>query len=392
MRFTTSLAEPVVVLLTNSPAKSQKLFSKLFSAKPLPLESHKKFGNDKLSQTFKSHSASSMDGEGCIFHFLSLRDTKENVSISTHHLSLLSILDIEEKCANSNTSIQHARDLLATRIEKSTSSFILRLKLMFFNLIDRTITAEDLLGMNDVQVERKSITMEGQSSFTKNESENTTCAKNLLNPKYLKEIVLPYDPDHSSMMARLETLNCSVIKPGLYKFGNLAIRPLPICSIDINLSPPTLVFRCQSLDQIEKDLCTDNNLDSGLLIKLHKVGRNSTNQGQLLIGSNAFDGNLELRYCETASYSSFFAEAQASLMASSLEDLQNVNVLLEGGQVKNTDSKIMDKQDQHTSKLDTMNGLGDCWKEFRVNIQRPRGFLKGSKYKRVAKAPDIPFE
>ena len=79
-------------------------------------------------------------------------------------------------------------------------------------------------------------------------------------------------------------------------------------------------------------------------------------------------------------------------MASSLEDLQNVNVLLEGGQVKNTVSKTTGKELQRASKLDAMNGLGDCWKEFRVNIQRPRGFLKGTKYKRVAKAPDIPFE
>lgn len=379
MRFTKSLAEPVVVFLTNNAETSQKLFSKLFSAKPL-LESIR---NDKLSQTFKSHS--SIDGEGCIFHFLSLRDKQKDVS-SNHHISLLSVVDIEEKSDNSN-ALQYARDLLATRIEKGTNPFLLRLKLMYFNAMNRTFTAKDLLGTNDVQIERKTMVQEGQSSLTNNDSEKTSRVSH----EYLREIVLPYDPDHSSVISRLEDLNCSMIKPGLYKLGTFAIRPLPICSIDLELSPPTLVFHCPSLDQVEKDWNKEKDLDSELRIKLYKVGRNSSNQGQLLIGSNALDGSLELRYCQSTEFSCFFAEAQSSLMASSLEDLQNVNVLLEGGQVKNTPNTTS-KEMENISKLDAMNGLGDCWKEFRVNIQSPRGFLKGSKYKRVAKAPDIPFE
>ena len=295
MRFTKSLAEPVVVLLTNNPEKSQKLFCKLFGTKSLLVESNRNFVNDKLSQALKSHHASSIDDKGCIFHFLSTCDKPKDTSLN-HELSLLSIFDVEEKSANSMNSLQHARDFLATRIEKGTNSFLLRLKLMYFNAMGRTLTVEDLFGTNDVLIERMTMVKRGQSSSAKDESYNTSDVQNTMNPKHLREVVLPYDPDHSSLMPRLENLSCSLIRTGLYKFGNyLAIRPLPICSIDLNLSPPTLVFHCQSFDQVEKELHKEKELDSESPIKLHKVGRNSTNQGQLLIGSNALQHNFAER-------------------------------------------------------------------------------------------------
>jgi len=44
-----------------------------------------------------------------------------------------------------------------------------------------------------------------------------------------------------------------------------------------------------------------------------------------------------------------------------------------------------------------MNGLGDCWVEFRANLKKPSGFFtRNTKSNRqshkVAKAPDIPYE
>eukprot|EP00558_Chaetoceros_sp_UNC1202_P001977 CAMPEP_0197258448 /NCGR_PEP_ID=MMETSP1429-20130617/82104_1 /TAXON_ID=49237 /ORGANISM="Chaetoceros sp., Strain UNC1202" /LENGTH=61 /DNA_ID=CAMNT_0042722557 /DNA_START=38 /DNA_END=223 /DNA_ORIENTATION=+ len=61
-----------------------------------------------------------------------------------------------------------------------------------------------------------------------------------------------------------------------------------------------------------------------------------------------------------------------------------------------------------------MNGLGDCWVEFRANVKRPLGFMKkrlnanmsmnnsqmnsrvrsgnDDRIQRVAKAPNLPYE
>ncbi len=135
---------------------------------------------------------------------------------------------------------------------------------------------------------------------------------------------------------------------------------------------------------------------------------------------------LDLRYCQQTTISTSFAEAQDSLMAGSLDDLQHVNVMVEGGggNKKNesqsqsysyssnasstsngtSGSTNTTSNSTRSAKVDSMNGLGDCWVEFRANMKHPLGFLHGmrrrqkgqrgvgSSTKRVAKAPDIPYE
>jgi hypothetical protein len=87
-------------------------------------------------------------------------------------------------------------------------------------------------------------------------------------------------------------------------------------------------------------------------------------------------------------------------MAGSLDDLQNANVMVEGGNTRSlNDVEITvssSKAIASKKKVDVMNGLGDCWVEFRANIKRPQGFFdKKARTKtmnRIAKAPDLPYE
>ena len=76
------------------------------------------------------------------------------------------------------------------------------------------------------------------------------------------------------------------------------------------------------------------------MIALSKVGFNGyQSNGQLRIeeyrnyhptSKPSSSSSFEFRYCNAKELSSSFAEAQESLMAGSLDDLQNVNVLVEG--------------------------------------------------------------
>jgi hypothetical protein len=93
---------------------------------------------------------------------------------------------------------------------------------------------------------------------------------------------------------------------------------------------------------------------------------------------------LDIRLTESTACISSFSEAQEALLAGSLDELQNVNVLMEGG-------------NETKAYQETMNGLGDCWVEFRANLKKPSGFFtRNTKSNRqshkVAKAPDIPYE
>jgi hypothetical protein len=110
-----------------------------------------------------------------------------------------------------------------------------------------------------------------------------------------------------------------------------------------------------------------------------------------MVGHYDFQG-IDLRYCQSKELSSMFPEAQESLMAGSLDDLQNVNVMVKGGNAQISDNKAISS---HT-RVDSMNGLGDCWVEFRANLKRPMGYFEGKSRRkpaqRTVKAPDLPYE
>ena len=324
---------------------------------------------------------------------------------------------------------------------------------------------------------------------------------------HLREIVIPFFdedmcPTHNKTLSQtLSQSNLSRPKIGLYqwpssssssssssyesnnniKYDNkngIILRPLPIAATDLTSSPPTFVFQCDDLEVVEENILykytNDNHNHEDLAhaqLGVNKVGRNSTAPGQIMLYHSDLHGQepgaadeagrgIDLRYCQETTVSQSFAEAQESLMAGSLNDLQNVNVLMEGKeksqrlsqQSQSHDSAELDvKVESWTasgsgsgvrrqaaaststsagtnanvatsqgglendaaapSRVDSMNGLGDCWVEFRANMKQPLGFLLGKNrgrrtgglgmmkrvggggsVKRVAKAPDIPYE
>lgn len=206
----------------------------------------------------------------------------------------------------------------------------------------------------------------------------------------------------------------------------VCFRPLPSAKEDMTLSPPTLVFQCNSLTEIQDVIQSQKQQKSEKWrdwngVSTAKVGfSGSANYGQLQVSLPNIQG-LELRFCDSTRLSSCFAEAQESLMAGSLNELQNVNVMAEGGVGAGAGTTLHDvsrgagagedqkEEEDHASsksRIDSMNGLGDCWVEFRANMKKPSGYLKNvlvsrnvnsiagrrPSQKRIAKAPNLPYE
>ena len=257
----------------------------------------------------------------------------------------------------------------------------------------------------------------------------------------LREIVLPFSDEatYSNGKSMLQVLSEShLLRPkiGLYQWGGdqvdstsnqptngIILRPLPSAATDMILPPTTFIFQCHTLDDAEKYVQEQNQLNSlrvnvggeegsstlaSAPCKLTKLGFNGyQNNGQLRIESSEKNkikndyssvntSSLEFRYCDAKELSSSFAEAQESLLAGSLDDLQNVNVMVEGTDKKKNknDKKIDDdaSNSENESRIDLMNGLGDCWVEFRTNIKQPSGFFRKGGGRIIAKAPDLPFK
>ena len=288
---------------------------------------------------------------------------------------------------------------------------------------------------------------------------------------YLREVVIPFAENslYSNGKTILQTFSDSYLirpKVGLYQWKiedndvnsncndddvisnqqkDIVFRPLPSASTDMTLAPPTFIYQCDSLQSAEKHVQEQQKEISKFIngqCVLSKVGFNGyQNNGQLRIEMNnnniEYDrshkntslintSSLEFRFCDANELSSSFAEAQESLLAGSLHDLQNVNVMVEGtnninhssciksgvkGESSSSNDNNHSKHSNNTSRVDVMNGLGDCWVEFRANLKQPQGFwkqwnMKGNfssifnignetktdKRKRIVKAPNIPYE
>ena len=149
------------------------------------------------------------------------------------------------------------------------------------------------------------------------------------------------------------------------------LRPLPTAGEDTRLPPPSLIFDCHNLADIL--------LKEQKGLKVAKIGYSGNRIGQLMLLHDDIQG-LDVRLCSEKKVSSAFYEAQESLLAASVEELQSSNALIGDGQ---------------EGKDDKRTGRGDCWVEVRANLKQPSGFFQRgtarSKH-RVAKIPDLPYE
>ena len=383
MRCTSSIKAPVVSFLSSRLSlsrRSQETFHALFALEPVTLSTN--VDNDEMNQLFASHIpglslewdslASKCHSSGTVLHFISIKSPK--LSSKDDTLSLLSITDNGDAKSDQD-SIKSARDNIATHMKHGPYGYITRLSLA--QAIGRSITPADILALGGGLPLLQLCNLAPKGS-------NPASNNNLNFNKGLKEIALPvYDDaryrDGSTLLSKLSSSLLTRPTIGLFQFPNngVSLRPLPAATEDRLLPAPSLVFYCPNLEEAKTRLST-------IGVTTAKIGfRGTSKQGQLMVVHKDIPG-LDIRLTENLDCISSFFETQEALLAGSLDDLQNINVLVEGGKVSK-------------ARQDTMTGLGDCWVEFRANLKKPSGFLKRNptstdQRPKIAKAPDIPYE
>jgi len=358
--------KPVVTLLSSSAAlshRAQTALDDLFGLKPLETRIDSSVFPSIGFLNSKVHSLASKCGtSGTILHFMSVNGNLEKQESNT--LAVLSIIG----CSGSDVeSIEESRSLV---FEEGRKNF---LKVMLKKSFGQQLKPSDITGIHDgLPLLRPT---DRALAFTDNFMHESKCG--------LKEVAIPHFdhtcyPNGKSLISTL--IESSLTRPvvGLYQFnGGLAIRPLPAGTLDQVLPLPSFVFRCRNMEE-SIELLKNNGAVTG------KIGFSSCRQGQVMVQHPDIPG-LDLRLTETSTYISSFPEAQEALLAASLSELQNRNVLLEGG-VKSHEYVVSDP----------MNGVGDCWVEFRATMKQPSRFLKSQvnspKSLKIAKVQEIPYE
>jgi hypothetical protein len=372
MYATKNMRYPVVTLLSPSPLASQKAQELLHNMIGLDSVDISLPVDDELNATFRSslpgfsrqwHSlASQCPSSGSVFHFCSMEGNNTRQGP-------LSLIGLTDSAGTVRESVQNVRTLLSQVLQNRTTAIILN------ESVGNLISPMALL---------KSVSIGGLPmlhlpSVEDTENENFV-GGDTDHPAGLKEIVVPYFDyakfrDGSSLLSRISEASLERPAVGVYRWTNSTthVRPLPTCGEDTRLPPPSFIFGCQDLAVIlEKE-------QKGL--KVAKIGYSGNRKGQLMLFHEDIMG-IDIRLCSESQVSSAFCEAQESLMAASLEELQSPNALLGDG-----------LEGKHDERL----GQGDCWVEVRANLKRPSGFfhrsggLAPSKH-RVAKIPDIPYE
>lgn len=385
MRSTRRTLSPVVTLLSPSPAASrraQELLGSIFGLGDVSLDQHVIHNNDVLNAKFRSSLgalnwdsvASRCPKSGSLIHWLSI----ENATNDQGSFSLLGVSRMETKDANH--PIEESRALMASNFPSSVLSLKLR------NFLKRPITSDTLLrrhqGLPVLDLPQ------GEASTSK--SNISEGGKDLAKGSFLKEVAFTvYDDalyeDGSTVLAQLSQSALSRPVTGVYEWptngSRVCLRPLPAAETDLKGSakPLVLTFHCGSLEQAMEQQSANNNISSQTQFTLSKIGYTGKGNGQLRIQAAASSNNvnplngLDVRWCERTKPTSMFTEAQESLLASSLPELQSANVLKASGK---------DQPGEDDARI----GSSDCWVEVRTMVQNPRGFAPSRK-SRVASAP-----
>ncbi len=405
----TASSSLILTFLSPNPARSrsasqflQQLFqlSSGSNSRRRDILDEKHFGS---SSSYSWHSETCRcNTSGTVLHFLSLTDgnrtteeiigdhsgDKNNGQTQTSSLALLSINecrpaydlgDILSDCRQ-----QLSRSIVEGNQIFPNSAWESRLRGLSFTVaqkLGRDIQPSWLLRNTPTVNLNKSNTSLDMSSAA--ESEVVTGGGGGV----LKEVALPFFSEYSTVQKDLSSSRLFTRPlPGLYQYNNniktnsastgLIVRPIPAATEDLRLPPPSLIFHCSSLDNakeiVERDL-------GG---KTAKIGwRGATHRGNLIASHPSISG-LDVRISEDWVLSSSFDEAEQSVLAGSLDELQSSHVMSEG---KHNGSENI--------SVDSKVNNSDCWVEVRSNMKRPSGFLKrfGS-HPRVAKPPQLPYE
>jgi len=337
----------------------------------------------------KWHStASYCQTSGTILHFLSL-STNDNNNDNQDKDSMVPLQLIS---IHGLGSIADCRQSLANTIQSKQYTIETRLRGVIFNFmhkLGKQITPAWILASNPT------VHVSPILELTNHSKDNcvTIDVTSHENIGKLRELVLPFFPNDSSLQSKLSKSSLARPLPGLYQCSvdstdeskdtiannGLIFRPLPAAEEDLTLSQPSLVFQCQHLT------------DSQKLIKqkggtTYKIGwKGDDKLGSLMVRHPSLLG-LDIRLVQSVTDdwipTAAFDESTESLLAGSLDDLQSSHV--------NSNGNVSDDSLVKDEKI----GNGDCWIEMRSNVTRPSGFIKQFKKKKqtIAKPPDLPFE
>lgn len=379
MRPTRPLVSPVITLLSPSPSASrraQEILGNVFGLQEVEDRSSSGSAEDELNAKMQSplSAISSMNWDsvvsqcpnsGALVHWLSPDNATDARKGS------FSLLGVTNR-ANKDDCSKSARRILASHFPNS----ILTLRLRHF--LQRPITVDALLKRHQGLPVLDLPTVEESPS-----AKDTPTSSN--NGPRLKEVAFTiYDDavyeDGSSVFSKLS--QSALLRPvtGLYGYGRengIRLRPLPAAQQDLKRSPRPLVltFHTENLEEISSN-SSASTIEEGS-IQFSKIGFTGQGNGQLRVqvasgSTNPLNG-LDVRWCEQVKPTSVFPEAQESLLASSLPELQSADVLKSTGK-------------SEPGAEDARIGSSDCWVEVRTMVKNPRGFVS-SKRPKVATAP-----
>jgi len=311
---------------------------------------------------------------GTILQWLSMDQKSEHPVTPERPFGLLAVQQA--------ASADEADNELQASLAKTMSTTKLTLK----RWTGQSVTIKDLLGKHSLPV----LQWKDAEPEEGNDDESSSSSCSLFASGVLKEIALPtYDTaqysDGRTLRERLSAAPLHRPATGLYQLpGGLVLRPLPTCSADRYLAPPSLVFHRDNDKLVDDNFSSvtqpnapDNaNYDDD--VQVHKIGYNGCRRGQDMVRSAAWWG-MDVRFCSQTKHTPGFAEAQEALLAASLPSLQSAHVL-EGA----------------NGTVDPKNLQTDCWVEFRESLKHnPVAFWSSSKKgkgPKIAKVPDLPYE
>ena len=347
------MASTVVSFFSPSPSASrraQDLLARLCKLEKVTLGPFK-HEEDKLNSIFQSFLpmfsnswdsvALKCQSSGTMIHFLSSSDAEDESRHQRNAFALLGITKATENDSN-QAVVQSFRDLLAHSIENRSSAIKLKKSIGSFH-------AQEML--RDVSNGSLPLLTIGEQPAA-----SAGDVTRDVPPSGLKEVVVPFFDyaeytDGTTILSRLSRMHRPAV--GVYQLGDrsVRVRPLPTASEDRSLPPPSLVFHCDDLEEVDHQQVG---------AKSGKIGFSGNKKGQLMVQHEDLLG-LDIRFCSNEKVISAFDEARESLLAGSLDELQSTNTLLAGGEKSKDDDRI---------------GVSDCWVEVRANLKSPSGFMR----------------
>jgi hypothetical protein len=129
----------------------------------------------------------------------------------------------------------------------------------------------------------------------------------------------------------------------------------------------SLVLQVDDLGQVKENMWRRD-------VAFEEIGGTGAAEGQVLLSSPLLRG-LDIRLCDaSAALSPYFNEGEEELTENVLEEL-NPAIQQQRGQGAATGAAASSPAALYRQMEGTGTGMGDCWSEFRSQMNRPSGFF-----------------